>query len=725
MGDMDRIRLARLERTSQELAERLTRLEARGAVLEAAPERPTAVSSPVATPLRAPATETINDDPQETPPSGVAFRRPIALSREPGHSFEDLLGGRVLAWAGAVAVLVGIVLLFAIAISRGWIGEEARTLMGALISSSLVAAGFRLHARRGRTDAAIAAAAAGLGGLFVTVTVATRIYELIPTGLGVALGLATGVLSTSLALRWRDVSIAALGIVGGLLAPVLVDAPPDGPTTALLFTAALSAAAVCVRERWDWLGLAAAAAVTPQWADYLMNDPSAPSTLATLVAFGAVAAAGAVGFEVRERTAAVRPVSVLLLALNGFVLAAVGWLALDGSDLWLMGLAGAHMAIGTGLLRNSRASRPVGVLAASLGVVLGDLALVQLLDGPALTLSWAVVAVGFAVLVRFTAARGGALADAAAGAGLAGHVALGLLHGVMADLPPEAILGGRGAGMAASGSLAGLAAACLAAGLALAHRPRWRDLLNGLGLATTAYLMAANLDGTLLVGAWAMEAVALAEIARRTCDRFAFDAAVAHLALASVHTVAFEAPPSALLVGLAHPLAATVAVAACVVAAWRCALAASRMLGAEAPSSERDTSRTSERAQPAPNVAVATAAAGALLVLHLASAQLVTAAGAGARAQTLLSVMWGVVGVAALVGGLLRDSAPLRTGALWLLLAALAKVFLYDLSALTSVARVVSFIALGLLLLLAAFVWQRMRPRPLPDLRDAAPSVRG
>ncbi len=39
--------------------------------------------------------------------------------------------------------------------------------------------------------------------------------------------------------------------------------------------------------------------------------------------------------------------------------------------------------------------------------------------------------------------------------------------------------------------------------------------------------------------------------------------------------------------------------------------------------------------------------------------------------------------------------------------------------------RVASFIALGLLLLCGAFAWQRLRPRPLPDLREAAPAARG
>jgi uncharacterized membrane protein len=52
------------------------------------------------------------------------------------------------------------------------------------------------------------------------------------------------------------------------------------------------------------------------------------------------------------------------------------------------------------------------------------------------------------------------------------------------------------------------------------------------------------------------------------------------------------------------------------------------------------------------------------------------------------------------------------------------KVFLYDLASLTSLHRVASFIALGLLLLAGTFAWQRIRPRPLPDLRSMPDALR-
>jgi uncharacterized membrane protein len=87
------------------------------------------------------------------------------------------------------------------------------------------------------------------------------------------------------------------------------------------------------------------------------------------------------------------------------------------------------------------------------------------------------------------------------------------------------------------------------------------------------------------------------------------------------------------------------------------------------------------------------------------------------QGQVLLSACWGVIGVSALIVGLRHNLAAVRHLALGLLLVTIAKVFLYDMSTLTSVYRVASFIGLGLLLLAGAFAYQRLRPPPLPDLR--------
>jgi uncharacterized membrane protein len=71
-----------------------------------------------------------------------------------------------------------------------------------------------------------------------------------------------------------------------------------------------------------------------------------------------------------------------------------------------------------------------------------------------------------------------------------------------------------------------------------------------------------------------------------------------------------------------------------------------------------------------------------------------------------------------------RDRARLRQGALALLALTAGKVFIYDLASLDSMARVGSLVGLGVLLLAGGLMWQRVRPRALPDLREAGADAR-
>ena len=78
------------------------------------------------------------------------------------------------------------------------------------------------------------------------------------------------------------------------------------------------------------------------------------------------------------------------------------------------------------------------------------------------------------------------------------------------------------------------------------------------------------------------------------------------------------------------------------------------------------------------------------------------------RGHTAVSAFWGVVAFVALVIGLRRGLRVLRLAALGLFALALGKLFLYDLSTLSSVTRAGSFLAVGAVLLLAGFVYQRL-----------------
>src|SRR4051794_32764284 len=100
--------------------------------------------------------------PERPAPAMPAPLRPA--ERAPRRDLEDLFGGSGLAWLGGVAVVAGLAFLLTIAVSRGWIGEGARTALAGALSLGLLAAGAWLRERRGRNAAALAAAAAGVAG---------------------------------------------------------------------------------------------------------------------------------------------------------------------------------------------------------------------------------------------------------------------------------------------------------------------------------------------------------------------------------------------------------------------------------------------------------------------------------------------------------------------------------------------------------------------------------
>jgi uncharacterized membrane protein len=79
------------------------------------------------------------------------------------------------------------------------------------------------------------------------------------------------------------------------------------------------------------------------------------------------------------------------------------------------------------------------------------------------------------------------------------------------------------------------------------------------------------------------------------------------------------------------------------------------------------------------------------------------------RAQALgLSILWVVYAVALLGPGVIAKSQALRWQGLTLLGVAIVKVFFFDLSFLSSFYRIVSFFALGLVLLGVSFFYQKM-----------------
>jgi uncharacterized membrane protein len=385
---VDRLPLDRLEELERRLAAldgRLERVEA--ALARQAPAVPVPAGAP---PPKAPVQPARSAPPPAAPPS-----EPISL--------EDLLGGRVLAWVGAAAVVLGVVFFLVMAASRGWIDEPTRILLALVGSSALLFAGLLLHEREGRTQAALAASATAIASLDLTIVAATQLYDLVAPELGLFLAGLVGAVATAIAVRWAEPVVAGIGIVGALLAPVLVDAGTSGVTLVFLALALASAVGVLLWQRWSWLGMLAFALSLPQLLAWLgdgfdgSEDPLA-LRLAVLTGFWLLYVIAAIGYELRVPTAALRLTSASLLLADAALLAGAGWLLLDdgghetAATAWVIGAAALYIGGGVPAWRG-RMSREIAALLVAVGTALAAVGLALALDGPILVAGWAAEAI--------------------------------------------------------------------------------------------------------------------------------------------------------------------------------------------------------------------------------------------------------------------------------------------------------------------------------------------
>jgi uncharacterized membrane protein len=245
----------------------------------------------------------------------------------------------------------------------------------------------------------------------------------------------------------------------------------------------------------------------------------------------------------------------------------------------------------------------------------------------------------------------------------------------------------------------GVAVAYAALGSTLLRRRRgMATVLWGLALLLALPASALVIQDQWLVSAWAAAAAALAWLGHRLREERFELAAIGYVGLAFLGTLIVGAQPNDLVVSGSNPGAGLPSLAAVVGAMLAIAYVSSRR-------------------------SYALWAAGGLIVYGFSLAILELAQHVGSasvstsfqRGHTGVSALWGGLGLVLLIAGLKRDSRALRLGGLGLLAVSLAKLFLYDLATLSSVTRALSFLAVGAVLLLGAFFYQRAaqdeRPR--------------
>jgi len=413
--------------------------------------------------------------------------------------FEELFGGRVLAWVGGLATLLGMVFLVGIAIERGWIDESMRIVLGFLGSTLLLLAGFWLYERKGHTEAALAAVGSGLAGLYATLLVGTQVYDLIPSFLGLACAALVGVVGVAIAVRWKSTIVAAIGILGGLSAPALVGAGTSGISVAFMAIALATAVGVLLWQKWNWLSLGAFLISAPQLLVWIgaNQDEHLPVALGVLVGFWVLYLIAAIGYELRTRAQDQLPVPSLFVLLADVVLiAAAGYATLEqtghqnAAAVWLLGMAAGHILLGALALRQPL-NPEIGSLLVAVGMGLSALGFADALDGPVLAVGWAMQAAVLAYMATRASREPGLLGSSAQRLLVAAGASLGfaLGHVLLFEAPLDAIaIGAEDLGEAIIG-LGACAAAALYGRFALREiDPRLGHVCEAVAASALLYL---------------------------------------------------------------------------------------------------------------------------------------------------------------------------------------------------------------------------------------------
>jgi uncharacterized membrane protein len=417
-------------------------------------------------------------------------REPV---RAPDVNLEELFGGRVLAWLGGSAVVLGAVFFLVMAVSRGWIDEPTRVVLAFVGSSALLGVALWLHERQGQTQASLALAAASFASLYASLVVGTVVYDLIADAAGLVIAGLVGAVAATVAVRWSSQVVGGIGILGALLAPVLVGAGTSSASLAFMALALVAAVAVLVWQRWVWLAFGSFVVGVPQLLDWLYGERHhLGPALVVLALFWALYVVAALAHEVRVPTQALRVSSAMLLFADVVLVAGAGWGLLheEGrtaeATVWVLGVAAAHLVLGIATFRG-RISPQVGALLLALGIAISAIGFALALSGPALVVGWAV----HAVLLAWLAGR---TQDERATVGAIGFLALALGHVLVFEAPPDALA--HGLDDAAKG-LVGIAvvaaAAALSSRLVIGALAPWRELLESVAAGLLVYLVSVGI----------------------------------------------------------------------------------------------------------------------------------------------------------------------------------------------------------------------------------------
>ena len=658
------------------------------------------------------------------PPAPIEAVTPPPPPVQPFIDLEQRIGARWATWVGIVAILFAASLFLKWSFDSDLLKPEARVVLSLAAGLILLFAGLALHRRRDVPYLSEGLAGLGLGVLYLSLWAAHALYALLGPGAAFAGMLGVTVLGALVSLLSSRQITAVLTVLGGLLTPILLKVASPDERNLLVYLIALDFLVLAIARfrSWPSLNRLAWAGSALLFAPAFLRQPDAPNPLSRLVLLSGLFLLFLAVPLLRERTEYRRIGEIDLVVVVGNA-AGYFWVVWATLESWHPGAEGPYALALAIVYRAAAADYAARVPGDQATVVLHEgiswtfltIAIPLALDGPWVTLAWAIQG-------------------------------LTLLWVARRALTPVAAWGGFAALLLASIRVAGLdrywypdstpvwnltylvhllVVIALAAGGGLARviRSDRAHSLTGPRLASALWLVGALVLALLFwrepSGLWpasflTAEVLVLGALARVSAS-LAFAAAtpvVAAVLLARVFGADDLHARAAAFSLLSRPLLSRVA-----------ACAALGVAGGWLARSE-----ASPRARVLGRLVSGTAGLALLFALSVnwtryqdLAFDYARDAGRGEaaaeiswRTQVGLSVLWTLYAALALGWGFLRSAAAIRYGALALFGLTAFKVFLVDLSAVRTTYRILSFLTLGIVLLLVSLAYQKARKPAAP-----------
>lgn len=320
--------------------------------------------------------------------------RPPAWQQLLTHFFTD---GNVVVRVGLLLLFIGVAFLLKYAAEHSLLPIELRLAGAALGGMALIGLGWYLRQRR--RGYALLLQGGGLGLFYIVVFAATSLYGLLPPLLALLLMVALVMLSVVLA-WWQDsLSLAAFGLSGGFLAPVLTSTGQGSHVMLFSYYALLNLGILGIAWRKAWrvlnlLGFVFTFIIGTLWGVMQYRPEDYATTQPFLIFFFMLYVAVAVLFALRQPLRLRGYVDAGLVfgvPIVGFALqSALVYRIEFGLAFSALSLGAFYLLLASALWRRQLAGMGLLVVAfLALGVVFASLVIPLALDGRWTAAAWA------------------------------------------------------------------------------------------------------------------------------------------------------------------------------------------------------------------------------------------------------------------------------------------------------------------------------------------------